>query len=400
MKNTNNPQGIAIAVIVLVGIFLGALIVQLEKPSPPESAEAETSTEQTVENHPETKAEPENKTIVLMSQQIEQAGISTQKVKAAKITNVGVLPGEIRFNDDKTAHIVPRLAGVVESIPVHLGQQVKKGQLLAVISSPYLSELRSELLTAQQRLELASTTLAREKQLWEAKISAQQDYLQAQQALQETRIAVQNAKQKLTALGTHATSTQLNRFEIQAPFDGMIVEKHIVLGEAVKEDSNVFTLSDLSSVWADINVSAKDLSMVQVGKKVVIRASALDSEASGVIAYVGSLLGEQTRTAKARVMLDNPQMVWRAGLFITVEIPIQEIDAPVAVLNQAIQTIDNQPTVFIRKDDGFVATPIKIGHSDSHFTQVLDGVDIDDEYVIEGSFILKAEHGKSSVEEE
>ncbi|WP_150326508.1 efflux RND transporter periplasmic adaptor subunit, partial [Enterobacter hormaechei] len=139
---------------------------------------------------------------------------------------------------------------------------------------------------AQKRLSLAQTTYAREKRLWEEKISAEQDYLQAQTALQEAQIAVQNAQQKLVAIGAAPATTALNRFELRAPFDGMVVEKHLAIGEAVKEDANVFTISDLSSVWAEFVVAAKDLGNVRVGQQVTIGSTAFDSKATGSVSYV------------------------------------------------------------------------------------------------------------------
>jgi cobalt-zinc-cadmium efflux system membrane fusion protein len=342
--------------------------------------------------------------IELTDQQIQEAGITLQTAGAAHIRSVVTLPGEIRFNEDKTSHVVPRLAGVVENVYANLGQQVKQGQVIAVIASTALSEQRSELLSAQKRLELARSTFAREKHLWEAKISAEQDYLQAQQALREMEIAVHNAQQKLIALGASpkvsAGAGALNRYEIRAPFDGMVVEKHIAQGEAVKEDANIFTISDLSSVWAEIIVSAKDLNVVQVGKQVTIKATALDSTASGIVSYVGALMGEQTRTAQARVTLANPQMAWRPGLFITVELVAKETEVPVAVSSDAIQTLNDKPTIFIRVPGGFIAQPVTTGLSDGHVTEIVAGLKPDTEYAVNGSFVLKSEQGKSSAEHE
>ena len=148
--------------------------------------------------------------------QIKGAGVTIETAGAARIKSAMTLPGEIRFNEDRTAHVVPRLAGVVEGIPANLGQWVKKGQVLAVIASTDLSEQRSELLAAQKRLSLAKTTFEREKKLWEEKISAEQDYLQARQAKSEAEIAVHNAQQKLSAIGASSNvssrSGALNRF--------------------------------------------------------------------------------------------------------------------------------------------------------------------------------------------
>jgi len=163
--------------------------------------------------------------VELSDAQIKAASISIDTAGAARIKSALQLPGEIRLNEDRTSHVVPRIAGVVESVQASLGQAVKKGQVLAVIASPAASEQRSELQTAQKRLALAKTTFEREKRLWEQKISAEQDYLQAGQALNEAQVAVANAQQKLSALGLSAGSSGgLNRFELRAPFDGLVIE--------------------------------------------------------------------------------------------------------------------------------------------------------------------------------
>ncbi len=156
----------------------------------------------------------------------------------------------------------------------------------------------------------------------------------------------------------------LNRYEIRAPFDGMVLEKHITLGEAVKEDANIFVISDLSTVWAEIAVPAKDLATVRMGGKAEVKASAFDASAQGTITYVGALLGEQTRTAKARISLQNPDMAWRPGLFVTVEVVSGEADAPVTVHSTAIQTVEDKPVVFVQVKEGYQATPVVLGRSD------------------------------------
>jgi len=340
--------------------------------------------------------------IELTDAQIKTAGVTIQTAGPARIKSAMTLPGEIRFNEDRTAHVVPRLAGVVEGISANLGQQVRKGQVLAVIASTELSERRSELLAAQKRLSLAKTTFEREKKLWEENISAEQDYLQAQQAMREAEIAVHNAQQKLMALGASpsvsAGSGALNRHEIRAPFDGMVVEKHIALGEAVKEDASIFTISDLSTVWAEIIVPAKDINVIRVGEKVTIRATAFDSTASGTVSYLGALVGEQTRTAKARVTLANPRMAWRPGLFINVEIVSSETGVPVAVSPDAVQNVNGKPTIFVRVPDGFVAQPVATGLSDGKAVEIVKGLKPGTQYAAAGSFAIKSELGKSSAE--
>ncbi|MBP0598090.1 efflux RND transporter periplasmic adaptor subunit [Herbaspirillum sp. LeCh32-8] len=336
--------------------------------------------------------------IELNKEQMAAAGIQVKTAGAMKLNSSLQLPGEIRFNEDRTAHVVPQVAGIVESVSANLGQKVKKGQVLAVINSSAVSEQRSELLNAQQRLTFAKAAYQREKDLWEQKISAQQDYLQAQTTMREAEVAVRNAQQKLRAIGATGSSGGLNRYEIRAPFDGVVVEKHLGLGEAVREDANAFLISDLTSVWAEIIVSPKDMQAVRVGEKVVVRAIAFNSSAGGKISYVGSLIGEQSRTAKAHVVLPNPDESWRPGLFVNVEVVSDEAQVPVAVAADALQSVDGKSVVFVRVPGGFAAQEVTIGRSNGKFVEIKSGLDAGAEYAAAGSFAIKAELGKGSAE--
>jgi cobalt-zinc-cadmium efflux system membrane fusion protein len=217
--------------------------------------------------------------------------------------------------------------------------------------------------------------------------------------MQEAEIALRNAQQKLTALGAGAVGAgSLSSYEIRAPFDGIVVEKHISLGEAVKEDASIFTIADLSTVWAEFAVSPKDLMAVRVGEKATVRASAFDAQTPGTIDYVSALLGEQTRTAKARVTLANPQMAWRPGLFVNVEVASGEAEAPVAVSTEAIHTVNGKPTVFVRVPGGFLPTLVTLGRSDGKLAEVVKGMQVGSLYADANSFAIKSELGKADAE--
>ncbi|MFK0380088.1 efflux RND transporter periplasmic adaptor subunit [Pandoraea sp. NPDC090278] len=337
--------------------------------------------------------------VSLTDAQRAAAGIDIRTAGTARIVEQMELPGEIRFNEDRTGHIVPRVSGIVERVNVVLGQQVRRGDVLAVLSSTQVSEQRAELLTAKERRAAAATTLAREKLLWEEKISAEQDYLQAQQLLREADITLRNARQKLDAVGAGTQGAGgLSRFELRAPFDGTIVAKHAALGEAVTEATNLFTLSDLATVWTEIAVPAQSLGAVRVGTPVLVRATAFDSQAKGSIANVDSLLGEQTRTAKARVVLDNPDRTWRPGVFVNVVIGTREAQVPVAVVADAIQNVEGRTVVFVKTGEGFKATPVETGRKDGESVEIVSGLQADTPYAAANSFVLKAELGKSTAE--
>jgi len=396
--------------IVAVGIVL-ALFIMLTKPRAPaaEAGEAEHAEEQVAskaegeagEDAHEAK-EAHSDSVKLTDAQILASGIKVLKAGPATIRSTLTLPGEIKFNQDRTAQVVPLLEGTVQAVHADIGQSVKKGQVLAVIASVELSDLRSQLLTAEKRLSLAKTTLAREKKLWEEKISAEQDYLQARQAMQEAEIDYRNAEQKLRALGSSAHSKGgLNSYELRAPFNGVVVEKAVSLGQSVKQDSSLFTIADLSTVWADVAVPASDLGNVRVGEQVTVKAGALETEAVGKIAYVGSLLGAETRTATARIVLPNPALSWRPGLFVNVEVQLQsnQREAPVTVAAAALQTVEEKPTVFVRMPGGFRAEHVTLGRSDTATVEVTNGLAPGTEYAAANSFVIKAELGKSSDED-
>jgi cobalt-zinc-cadmium efflux system membrane fusion protein len=338
--------------------------------------------------------------VALSTEQIKAAQIGLAQAGPAQVVTSFQLPGEIKFNEDRTAHVVPRVAGIVARVTVSIGEKVEKGQLLAVIASTDLADRRSEFLTAERRLSAARISYEREKTLWQERISAEQDYLQAQVQLREAEIATQNARQKLSALGAPAFAGTLNRYELRAPFAGTIVEKHVTPGEAVAADANVFVVSDLSSVWAEMAVPAQRLNDVRVGREATVSATAFESKTSGPIAYVGALLGEQTRTAPARVVLPNPDGAWRPGMFVNVSVDAGRQGVSVAVASDALQDIDGTQAIFVQSPKGFVAQAIETGRRDDHVVEVVKGLKPGQQYAASNSFVLKAELGKGSVEEE
>jgi cobalt-zinc-cadmium efflux system membrane fusion protein len=395
-----------VAVTLTLGVGLGVVLGhQMNAPQASHAAHAEAGHGDEEKGHGDDAhgeeghgEEQQEGHLTLSDEQIQVAGIELATVAPGTLSRSLGLPGEIRFDEDRTAHLVPRAAGVVESVAVVLGQQVKAGQLLAVIASPQISEQRSELAASQRRLELARGTFAREKDLWQEGISAEQDYLQARQALQEAEIAATNARQKISALSGSVVLAGGNRYELRAPFDGQVVEKHLVPGEVVSESSAAFTLSDLSRVWATFGVAPRDLARLRVGMPVTVLASELDEQASGTVSHVGSLLGEQTRTATVRVTLDNPRGAWRPGLFVAVRVPTERLDEALVVPEAALQTLEEQPTVFVRSAEGFTAQAVTPGVVADGFVQIKAGLQAGQQVAAQGSFILKSELGKASAE--
>lgn len=398
IKASGKAQLWAVILIIAVGAVLAILILFHSEKKPVGKQDNDGPANTQMQSNP--KAPHQAAQVMMDDEQVSASGIAVVAAGAAQIAAVVQLPGEVQLNDDRTVHVVPRVPGIAESVLVSTGQTVRKGQALAVFSSQVISEQRSALQSAQKRQSLAVTVYEREKKLWEQKITAEQDFLQAQAVLREAEIAVENAQQKLGALGVTAGSgAGLNRFELRAPYDGLVVERKLSVGEAVKEDTHIMTISDLSSVWVEVSIPAKDLPLMRVGAKVLVRATAFDAKATGTVAFVGALVGEQTRMARARILLANAQGTWRPGLFVSIEVNAANLRVPVAVETEAVQTLGNRQVIFVREDKRFVPRSVKLGVSDDKYIEVLEGLPPGTRYAARGSYIIKSELTKMTSEE-
>ncbi|MEP9410983.1 MAG: efflux RND transporter periplasmic adaptor subunit [Candidatus Brocadia sp.] len=347
--------------------------------------------------------------VELTPEAIQNAGIGIETAGPAQIKTVLELPGEIELNADKVVHVVPRVSGVVTEVYKNLGDMVKHGEVIAVLDSREVAELKSEYMASLKRAELARANFKRKERLWKQKISSEKDYLASRQALAEEEINLQTAAQKLLALGFSQTDLDsipemtgrgLTRYELKAQFDGIVIKKEIAVGEAIKEDADIFAIADLSTVWVGVTVYAKDLSVVKVGQNVTVKSKILGLEANGTLTYLGPLVGEQTRTAQGRVVVQNPEGRWRPGLFVAVEIVQEDVTVPVAVSVDAIQTFRDWSVVFVQYGDLFEARPLELGRSDGRWVEILHGLSPGEKYVSRNSFILKADLGKAGATHE
>jgi membrane fusion protein, heavy metal efflux system len=333
--------------------------------------------------------------VTITEEQLKHNSIEVLTAGPARIKSALNLQGEIKLNADKTVLIVPLVGGMIKSVNVNAGDKVKKGQVLASVSSQLVADIRSELLSAQKKVRLARATYTREKQLWEEQISAKQDYLQAQEHLQEAEINVERLRQKLGALGTKSNNKSLTHYDIRSPIDGIVTEKQVSQGQVVGEVDSIFEISDLSTVWVEVVIYAKDIRTVKAGQKVTVKSNAIDAQAIGTIAYVSSLVGNKSRTATARVVLNNADRTWPPGLPVNVELIANEVDVPLAISVEGLQSFNDWSVVFGRYGESFEARPIKVGRRDDRYIEVLEGLNVGEKYAAGNSFIIKADIGKA-----
>ncbi|MCK5000611.1 MAG: efflux RND transporter periplasmic adaptor subunit, partial [Anaerohalosphaera sp.] len=159
-----------------------------------------------------------------------------------------------------------------------------------------------------------------------------------------------------------ADFTKLGWYPLRAPFDGIVIDKHITIGERLGEDSAAFTIADMNTVWIDLDIFAKDMFTVSKGQAVTISLGDLTGKAE--ISFVSPLLDVKTRTATARIILDNKSGMFRPGSFVTAEIDGKSYTASVVVAKDAVQTMENRKCVFIKDSDGYEPRFVTVGRSD------------------------------------
>ncbi len=351
--------------------------------------------------------------IKLTPAQIEAASIKLESVSTQALGTSVSVPGKIITAADRMARTVPKAAGIVVEARKNLGDRVEKGEILALIESREMAEAVADYLASRRAEELARTTFTREKSLWEKKITAEQDYLNARNVHQEAKIRVDLAHQKLHALGhdedmikaydknsNKANIAETLRFhEIRAPLSGRVIGRELTLGEYVDTTHAAFTIADLSIVWVEIALPPADLTTIQEGQSVIVTSG--DHKAQGQLIFVSPAIDPDTRTAKAIIALDNKDGAWRPGAFANAVITTainNEASTHISVPQDAVQTINGTPAVFVRTTDGFEKRDVITGRSSNRNIEIISGLKSGESVAITNTFTLKAELGKAEAE--
>lgn len=195
------------------------------------------------------------------------------------------------------------------------------------------------------------------------------------------------------------SSESLAPYALTTLIDGTIIGKHLTRGEAVDRDKQAFAIADLSTVWVDCSVFQKDLDRVAVGKRVRVSAGSGGPEADGTISYVTPVLDQPTRTATARVVLDNRDGRWRPGMFVTARV-LAPVEVAVAVPQAALQRLGDEQVVFVAAADGFEPRPVRVGRSAAATAEIIAGLASGERYISANAFLAKAELGKGAAEHE
>lgn len=360
-------------------------------------------------DHTDEHGHSEENIIPLSSDQIKDLGIQTKIAGPGQLSVTISTRGKIILHPDRLAHILPKISGVAKEARKNIGNHVKEGEILAILESREMADIKASYLAAKEKESLALSLLDREKRLHEKKVSAEQDYLNAKSAYQEAKINVQLAEQKLHAFGiddeeikglSNEHNPNLRIYDIRSPVDGIVIARHITKGEFIENTTTIYEIADLSTIWIEIGIYPKDLVRVKEGQMVDISRPIDGKISQAKIIYLSPIIQDETITAKAVAEMENSSGNWRPGSFVKVNIATENAYAPIVVPKEAIQEIEGKEFVFVRIPEGFEKRQAQIGVGDKENVEILSGLSAGEEYASSKTFLLKADLSKKEAEHE
>lgn len=186
------------------------------------------------------------------------------------------------------------------------------------------------------------------------------------------------------------SNQSLHPYYVNAPFDGIIIERHANPGE-LTQDQPLFTLFNDNILWAEFKIFPNQMLAVKQGQDVII-----DNEVFRIAHIIPNTSGGPYELA--RVRLDNHDHGWRAGVMVKGDVVTQRKTVAIRIPNQAMQQVEGNTVVFIKRDNEYTASPVTLGLQDHQFSEVISGLSINDEYVVDNSYLIKADIEKAGAE--
>ncbi len=377
----------------------------------------------------ETKGPAE---VTLTPEAVAKYGIRVEQVTVRVLTPTFVAPGEVAFDTERMSYVGSPVTGRVAELKVRIGGAVKKGDVLIIVESPEFAAAQADHLQKQAgvgaaapSVEVTRSAYDRGKKLYDESRGQNMTLTEVQKRETEYRgaegtwrlaqAAAAASLNRLEVLGLGADAVKTlesggridSRFVIRSPIAGQVIERPVTLGELIRPDKeSLITVADLSTVWVLADVPQFRLKTLTVGAAARIKTDEGAGPLAGTVSYLPPQLDPFTRTAQVRIEVRNPGGLLRAGAFTQVEIaagkPEPDAKPVVAIPDEAVQTIDGKPSVFVPvagKEHTFARKVIAVGPDAGGMVTVTAGLKAGQPFVSSGTFILKAELGKSSIDD-
>lgn len=368
--------------------------------------------------------------VKLSAEAIKSNGLRTEPVSSHVFAESYDGPALVSLNKETLIHIGTPLTGRITELHARLGEDVEFGEALLTIHSIELADAQNEFIGKQRAVvaagpavDLAKSAYDRAKALYEGSRGITLSEVQrremesnaARASLASAQADAQTAENRLHLLGfNHANCTSLSdparvtaSHVITAPMAGRVIELRVALGETVApEGGSLLVVADPRTVWVIADVPEMELQNIVRGAPCYV-STGVDSgtRIEGVVSWIAPQLDPTTRTGAVRITVHTEKTNLRPGTFVQAHIPLGKESGPrnLGVPEAAVQTIDGTPTIFIAVEGQpgvFEARTIKVGDQVGSSIPVLSGVKAGESVVVAGSFLLKAELGKSSAAHE
>jgi membrane fusion protein, heavy metal efflux system len=273
--------------------------------------------------------------------------VQTAPVTLEKECESFKLNGKIQANEDHQAKVYALVSGKIKSVNVALGDKVKAGQTMAVLQSMEVAGNSNDLSLAEANVAMTKKNLESTKDLYEGNLATSREYTTAQVDYNKALSELNRAKSVLAITGGKNAV-----YELKAPLTGYVIERNITGNSEVRQDNNnaLFTVADLSTVWAIANVYEADISRIHLGDTVKVNTLANPNTPwFGTIDKIYNVLDPANRTMKVRISMPNPNNELMPEMFVTVKVFGSSASNMLTIPSQAI-VLDNSKNYVIVKD--------------------------------------------------
>ncbi len=336
--------------------------------------------------------EVEKTKISFSAEQMKQ--IEVVEVKETGLSDEFAAVGEVSFDENNVVRIYPIVSGTVEVVKVSLGDYVQRGQLLASLLSTDISTFQRDYNVAKADLEVDEKNMERAKELYTSGMLSEKDFAEAKKNYANSKSEFDEKKQILELYGGSPDRLDAT-FRVLAPRSGFIVERNVNEGTQIRNDNNtaIFTISDLKTVWVWANVHESDMGKVRVGDHVAVKTIAYpDKTLTSTIKKIGTMLDPASRVIKVRIELSNEDGALKPEMFATVQITSQITEKMIAVPEKSI-VLENNNYYLMRETQANTFEKIRLvtGRRAKGLVEVVGGVKKGDRIIGDGSlFALTA----------
>ena len=332
--------------------------------------------------------------VILRPDSPKRAYIKEAIVELVQRPLMDPVTGKITYDETKTARVSSPILGRVIGNIAPLGSHVHTGSTLAELDSPELGQAQSDYAGAIADLNLAERAFQRMQELFANGIAPKKDLEQAQDNLMRTRSEAERAKLKLLNLGVRSEGTN-NRYALHAPIAGIITERNINPGMEIRPDLDtpLFVISDLTALWVQMDVFEKDIGLIHLGAKVLIRVPAYPQENfTAIVSYISQVVEDSSRTVKVRCFLPNSDNRLLPAMYAAIDVQSDPDDKAVVVPLTALFTEDESDWLFVAIGEShYQKRPVKAGLRLKDRAVILEGLNPGERLVVDGALLLRTE---------